>query len=131
MVCPWLPAAKKPTDVKIKRRMIGLMFKVAIKLVMLNNFYSFDNVVRKQFKGGAIGNALTEVLGKLVMKRQGRRMEMEMKRLHIEHELFVSYVDDITEVMVAFDVGVRFVQGRLEKREEWEREDEEKGTPGD
>ena len=40
---------------------------------MKNHFYSFDNKVLKQETGGAIGNVLTERLGKLLMKRHSQK----------------------------------------------------------
>ena len=43
-----------------KMKMVGCMMKYAIRMVMKNKFYSFDNQIRKQGKGGAIGNKLTE-----------------------------------------------------------------------
>ena len=49
----WLPASRKP-GVRQKRRMVGCLVKVAVKLVMKEHFYSFNNVIRKQSKGGAI-----------------------------------------------------------------------------
>ena len=39
------------------------------KLVIKNHYYSYRNQIRRQARGGAIGNSLTEKLGKLMMKR--------------------------------------------------------------
>ena len=55
----WLQPSRRP-GVRQKKKMVGLLLKSAIKLVMNNHFYSFDNIIRKQTKGGAIGNSLTE-----------------------------------------------------------------------
>ena len=51
----WLPPARKPVR-RQKMKMVGCMMKYAIRLVMKNHFYSIDNQIRKQGKGGAIGN---------------------------------------------------------------------------
>ena len=40
---------------------------------MNQHYYSFNNEIRKQRKGGAIGNSLTERLGKLVGKRLSKK----------------------------------------------------------
>ena len=52
--------------------MLGCLLAHAPRLVMQNHFYSFDNVVRKQSKGGAIGSKLTERLGKILMERHSK-----------------------------------------------------------
>ena len=103
----WLPPSRRP-GVRQKKRMVGLLLKSAIKLVMNNHYYSFDNIIRKQSKGGAIGNSLTEKLGKLVMKRFGKKFRLTLKKLKVEVELVRSYVDDVTEIAKAIDPGVRF-----------------------
>ena len=48
--------------------MVGCLVKTSIGLVMKNHYYSYRNQ-RRQARGGAIGNSLTEKLGKLMMKR--------------------------------------------------------------
>ena len=95
---------------KQKKKMVGLLLKSAIKLVMNNHYYSFDNIIRKQSKGGAIGNSLTEKLGKLLMKRFGKKFRLTLKRLKVEVELVRSYVDDVTEIAKAIDPGLRFYE---------------------
>ena len=52
--------------------MVGCLVKSACRLVMNNHFYSFENKIRKQGKRGAIGNKLTERLGKVLMKRHAK-----------------------------------------------------------
>ena len=46
------------------------------KIVMQNHFYSYGNKIRKQKKGGAIGNKLTERVGKVLMKRHAKKVFM-------------------------------------------------------
>ena len=88
--------------------MAGSLVRNACRLVMENHFYTFDNQIRKQCKGGAIGNKLTERLGKLLMKRFDKKYLKVCVELGIEHELYGRYVDDKTEGLVALDPGVRF-----------------------
>ena len=99
-------------------RMVGCAVKHATKLVMQNHFYSFDNQIRRQNKGGAIGNKLTERLGKILMKRHSRQYLKLLQEVGLKNELFETYVDDTTDVMVAVDPGVRFDGEKLVKREE-------------
>ena len=41
---------------------------------MQNHYYSFNNEIRKQKKGAAIGNTLTEKLGKVLLKRFDKKI---------------------------------------------------------
>ena len=118
----WMQPERIPERAE-KMKMIGSMMSVAIKLVMKNHFYSFDNVIRRQEKGGAIGNKLTERLGKILMKRHCRYYVRELARLGLKTELLKCYVDDTTDACVAIDPGVRFENGELVKKEELVEED--------
>ena len=89
-----------------------------------NHFYSFDDKIRKQKKGGAIGNKLTERLGKLLMKRHDKKYRAKLAALGLESEDFARYVDDETEVLAAVEPGVRFDGEKLVKMEELVHEDE-------
>ena len=82
----WLPPRRKP-GVRQRRKMVGCMVRAATRLVMDNHYYSFENVIRKQGKGGAIGNSLTEKCGKLIMKRFGKTFRVLLKKLKVEVEL--------------------------------------------
>ena len=64
---------------------------------MKNHFYTFDNTIRKQSRGGAIGNKLTEMLGKLLMKRFDKKYLKLLENLDIQNELYERYVDDETK----------------------------------
>ena len=88
--------------------MVGCLIKTSIGLVMKNHFYSYQNQIRKQAKGGAIGNSLTEKLGKLMMKRFDKKNLILLKKLKVETEMSKTYVDDNTVAMKALDPGVRF-----------------------
>ena len=86
----------------------GCLMQEACKLVMNNNYYSFDDKIRRQEKGGAIGNKLTERLGKLIMKRHDKKYLEKLTALGLENEDFARYVDDETEVLAAIEPGVRY-----------------------
>ena len=106
-------------------KMVGCLVRHAIKLVMKNHFYFYDNKIMKQDKGGAIGNKLTERLGKILMKRHSQRYLKLLEELELKNEVFGAYVDDTTDVLVAVDPGVRYEDGRLVKKEELVEEDED------
>ena len=119
----WLPPIRAP-DRGEKMKMVGCLIQAACKLVMQNHFYSYDNKIRKQRRGGAIGNKLTERLGKVLMKRHDRKYVEKLAALGLESEDFARYVDDETEVMAAVEPGVRYDGERLVKIEELVEEDE-------
>ena len=120
----WLPPQKEPTSQQ-RKHMLGCLVKCTVKLVMKNHFYSFNNKIRKQKKGGAIGNLLTEKLAKLLMKRFDRKFKALFKKLKIEIELYRRFVDDITAALKALDAGGRFNEDemRMEKNHELEKSD--------
>ena len=95
-----LPALRKPTSHET-RLIVGCLVKNTILLGMKNHLYSFNNQIRRQRKGGAIGNTLTEKLAKLLMKRFDRKFKKLLKSLDIETELYKRFVDDITASLVA------------------------------
>ena len=72
---------------------------------------------------GAIGNKLTEKLGKILMKRHSRQYLRKLQILKIENELQECYVDDTTDALAAIDAGVRFENDKLVKKEELVEED--------
>ena len=75
----WLLTRRRP-GCRQKRRMVGSLAKAAVQLVMQNPFYSFTNITKKQMKGGAIGNSLTERLGRLIMKRFSRKFKALLEK---------------------------------------------------
>ena len=86
----WIPPANRP-DQREKMRMIECLAKSATRLVMNNHFYSFDNEIRIQQKGGTIGNKATARVGKLLMKRHAREYSSLLKELRIESEMLTGY----------------------------------------
>ena len=126
----WLPPSRKP-GVRQERKMVGCLVKAATLLVMKNHFYSFGNVIRKQRMGGAIGNSLTEKLGRLLMKRFDKKFKALLKKLKIELELYERYVDDVTEAMVALDPGVRFDEQKRKMIRVKELEEEDQNVAAD
>ena len=96
---------------------------------MKNHFYSYNNVIRKQSKGGAIGNKLTEKLGRLLMKRHDKKYQALLRKLKIEEELAERYVDDEVEALMATEPGLRFEEGKLVKDET--KVEEDKTIPDD
>ena len=121
----WIQPARRPGR-RQKKKMAGCILRSACRLVMQNHFYTYDNVIRKQTKGGAIGLKLTEKLGRLLMKRHDKKYVQLLRKLDIQEEIFDRYVDDETEGLAAIDPGVRFEDGKLVMDEDKVEEDETK-----
>ena len=119
----WVLPTRAPNRTE-KMRMVGCRVRSACQLVMFNHFYTFDNVIRRQQKGGAIGNKLTERLGKLLMKRHDRKYLEIIASLGLENEEFRRYVDDETDIMAAVDLGVRYDGEKLVRNDDLVEEDE-------
>ena len=126
----WLPPGRRP-GVRQKRKIIGCLVKAATRLVMKNHYYSFNNVIRKQKKGGAIGNSVTEKLGRLIMKRWGKKFSALLIKLKITLELLKSYVDDVTKIAIALDPGVRFDKTKMKMVKMEELVESDKDIPED
>ena len=126
----WLPPGRRP-GIRQKKRMIGVLVKSATRLVMQNHYYSFNNVIMKQKKGGAIGNTLTKKLGKLLMRRWGEMFKATLKKLKIELELLKSYVDDVTKMAVALDPSVNFDETKMRMVKVDQYVEDDKNEPED
>ncbi|CAB4043091.1 Hypothetical predicted protein [Paramuricea clavata] len=62
----WNPPRKKP-DEFTKNTMLIEALRVILKVVIKNHVYLFDNEIRKQSKGGAMGLRLTGILAQIFM----------------------------------------------------------------
>ena len=111
---------------KVRAEDNACLTKCGVKFVMKNHYYSFNNQIRKQRKGGAMGNSLTEKIAKLVLKRFDRKFKAMLKTLKIEIESYRRYVDDITAALEPLDPGVRFVKEEMKMVKVQEHEESDK-----
>ena len=87
---------KKVTDedIEVRKKLITEALKIAIKFIMKNHVYEFDNKIHKQEEGGAIGVELTGDLAQVFMvwwmKQFLRKTDEQTETL-----LYKRYVDDI------------------------------------
>ena len=93
---------------------------------MKNHFYMVGNEIRRQGKGGAIGNKLTGEICRHFGKWWDGQILNKLKRLKIEIELFEKYVDDTGVVLRDLNPGVRYNEegDKMEVKLELEPEDE-------
>ena len=94
---PWNLPKKKvgPEDGEIKKKLITEALRIAIKFIMKNHAYTFDNKIYKQENGGAIGVELTGDLAKVFMVWWARQLQQKKEEEDITTYLYKCYVDDI------------------------------------
>ena len=108
-------AAKIPGD-KEKRSLLGLALSKGVDKVLSNHYYSFNNKVYKQSKGGSIGSELTGEVSRVYMLRWDRKFLKKLDKLGWEVTLYKRYVDDILIAVRGVQPGVRYnpAKGNLE-----------------
>ena len=95
-----MPAKKITTeDGRIKKKMIKEALRIAIKFIMKNHVYTFDNKIHKQEQGGAIGVELTGDLAQVFMVWWTRQLQGKTQEKNITMYLNKTYVDDINMVV--------------------------------
>jgi hypothetical protein len=103
---PWNPPRKKP-DEFTKNTMLTEALRVALKMVMKNHVYLFDNKIRKQSKGGAIGLRLTGILAQIFMWSD-REFSRRLLQVGVIQRLNERYVDDINSAAEATTPGLKY-----------------------
>ena len=63
---PWLPPVNNSNDTE-KRKMITEALGIALKFIIKNHVYLFDNEIRQQQRGGPKGLEFTGVIAQLFM----------------------------------------------------------------
>ncbi len=91
---PWVRANEKP-DETMKRKMMKEALKIVIETIMKNHIYNFDETLRRQKEGGAIGMDLTGELAKVFMSWWDREMLRRLGERGMDIPLYERYVDDI------------------------------------
>ncbi|KAJ7360017.1 hypothetical protein OS493_019105 [Desmophyllum pertusum] len=90
------------------------MFTEAMKIVLLfimkNHYYTFDNQVKLQSRGGPIGLELTGVLAQLFMVWWDRQFMKRVAENGLKVWVYKRYVDGIDAIMNAPRAGLRFVE---------------------
>jgi hypothetical protein len=119
----WTKPGRKPTEIEA-RKMLGILMEILINIVMENHFYTTENVIRRQTKGGAIGLRLTGVLAELFMIEWIRLFRKKLEEVRIAVKMTAVYVDDINQAMRLVELGSRYKNEKIEITEETRQEDE-------
>ena len=107
--------------------MLTECLKVVLEMIIKNHTYNFQNVIRKQKKGGAIGIDLTGTMARIFMSWWDNQLLQTLRQIGIEPFLYKRYEDDIDLGTEAIDGKMEYVNGELRER----RNDEETSEPPD
>ena len=99
--------------------MISLALTILIKTAMRNHIYSFAQEIRKQSKGGAIGNTLTGALACIWMLYWARIFKKKIKSATInipdfQFYFLKYYVDDGNMASESLPAGARLINDKVE-----------------
>ena len=91
---PWSPPAKVPDKV-IEKTMLSEALHIAVKYIMENHIYRFNDTIKKQARGGPIGLELTGEIAAILMMWWDRELLRRVEQLGLEVMMYKRYVDDI------------------------------------
>ena len=121
----WYEPEREPNDVE-KRVMLKESLKIALETLMTNHTYKFDEVIRKQKEGGAIGSDLTGEMARIFMCWWDRKIIEKMNQLGIKVLLYKRYVDDINMIIEYLEGSLEYEGGRIVEKERTEESGGEK-----
>ena len=75
---------------------------------MSKHFYTFDEKIYRQTKGGAIGSELTGELAKIYMLRWDAKFLIKIQQLGLKQILYKRYVDDILVMISEVCEGLKY-----------------------
>lgn len=103
--------------------MLKESLKIALEMIMKNHTYKFEDVIRKQKEGGAIGIDLTGEMARIFMCWWDRQILDKLAKIGVKVLLYKRYVDDINMVIEYMIGNYDYVAGKLEKIEGPDTED--------
>ncbi|KAJ7389597.1 hypothetical protein OS493_030283 [Desmophyllum pertusum] len=106
---PWLPPAEEP-DENTTRKMFTEAMKIVLLFIMKNHYYTFDNQVKLQSRGGPHRVGTYWVLAQLFMVWWDRQFMKRVAENGLKVWVYKRYVDDIDVIMNAPRAGLRFVE---------------------
>ena len=90
----WIKPREAPGETE-QRIMLTEALKIVLEVIMRNHIYNFNDIMRRQKEGGAIGMDITGELAKVFMTWWDKQMLQRLRELEIDPVLYKRYVDDI------------------------------------
>ena len=113
----WIIPPDSPDEAK-QRVMLTEALKIVLEVIMKNHIYDFNNEMRRQKEGGAIGMDITGELAKVFMVWWDKQILQKLRDLEIGPVVYKRYVDDVNMATDAVDEGVEYVGGALVRNED-------------
>ena len=82
-----------------RRKMLVESLRVALRLVMRNHMYEFDNKIRRQVEGGPIGLELTGTIAQIFMMWYDKELLVRLEENEMAPFMYKRYVDDINAIL--------------------------------
>ena len=108
----WIKPTEIPNEAK-QRLMLTEALKIVLSVIMKNHIYNFNNEMRRQKEGGAIGMDITGELAKVFMVWWDKQFLQKLRSLGIDPSLYKRYVDDINVSTDEIEEGVTYESGAL------------------
>ena len=89
----WTRPLRRATE-EVNKKLLMKAFEIALKLVMNNHIFTFNNENFKQLSGGAIGVSIAGDVANLFMVWWDRELKARLSQERIMIELYSRYVDD-------------------------------------
>ena len=102
-----MPDVMQLSDV-MRRKLIAIAMQIALTFVMRNHVYVFDEELRKQREGGAIGLELTGLLARIYMIWWDKRFLQICAQNQVIVKIYKRYVDDINILLKYIGHGYRY-----------------------
>ena len=118
---PWIPPNNVPDEI-VQRVMLKEALKIVLTVIMKNHIYCFNDELRKQKEGGAIGVDLTGELAKVFMCWWDKKMLKRMEEIGMDTALYKRYVDDVNIATEGIEIEYDYVDGALIVRSEQRRD---------
>ena len=108
----WVTPREAPDEAK-QRVMLTEALKIVLTVIMKNHIYNFNDVMRRQKEGGAIGMDITGELAKVFMVWWDKQVLQKLRGLDMEPGLYKRYVDDVNLAIDQVEEGTTYEDGTL------------------
>ena len=105
---------KEPSLIQ-RKKLVALMLTKTLELTLTNHLYQFDGDLYRQLVGGPIGENLTQVCAKIVMKKFTKIYKNKLNKLGLlDHTILLKvYVDDLNQAGYCLPTGTTYTNGAL------------------
>ena len=117
---PWIRTMGTP-DERNRRVMLREAMVIVLTVIMKNHVYSFNNVLRRQKEGGAIGMDITGELADVFMVWWDKEILKKMRSSAMDPALYKRYKDDINTAVDQVPEGTVYMDGSVVRAHESQR----------